>query len=132
VAAAALGAAASSRAMASAAAAGAGAAQVRVRRNAERGAAEHGWLSSRFTFSFAEYSDPRFDSFGVLRVLNDDTVQAGEGFPTHGHRDFCIWSYVLGGKLEHKDTLGNSETLSRGHVQMTTAGTGASALTVSA
>lgn len=58
------------------------------RRNADRGIADHGWLKSKFTFSFAEYSDPRFDSFGPLRVLNDDTVAGGGGFPTHGHRDF--------------------------------------------
>jgi len=102
----------------------AAAATVRVRRSAERGSADHGWLQSRFTFSFAEYSDPRFDSFGVLRVLNDDTVASAEGFPTHGHRDFEIWSYILGGRLEHKDSMGNSEVLSRGHVQLTSAGTG--------
>ena len=97
---------------------------VRVRRSADRGSADHGWLQSRFTFSFAEYSDPRYDSFGVLRVLNDDTVASAEGFPTHGHRDFEIWSYILGGRLEHKDSMGNSEVLSRGHVQLTSAGTG--------
>ena len=102
----------------------AAAATVRVRRSAERGSADHGWLQSRFTFSFAEYSDSRYDSFGVLRVLNDDTVASAEGFPTHGHRDFEIWSYILGGRLEHKDSMGNSEVLSRGHVQLTSAGTG--------
>jgi len=108
----------------SASGAASGAATVRLRRSGERGSADHGWLQSRFTFSFAEYSDPRYDSFGVLRVLNDDTVASGEGFPTHGHRDFSIWSYILSGSLEHKDSMGNSEVLRRGHVQMTTAGTG--------
>ena len=97
------------------------------RRNADRGASEYGgWLSSKFTFSFADYSDARYDSFGVLRVLNDDTVKSGGGFPTHSHRDFEIFSYILAGQLEHKDSMQNSETLSRGHVQFTSAGTGIS------
>ncbi len=96
------------------------------RRSAERGSADHGWLKSKFTFSFAEYNDPRFDSYGPLRVLNDDTVAAAGGFPTHGHRDFEIFSYILSGALEHKDSMGNSEVLGRGHIQFTTAGTGIS------
>jgi redox-sensitive bicupin YhaK (pirin superfamily) len=79
-----------------------------------------------FTFSFADYSDPRFDSFGCLRVLNDDTVQAGGGFPTHSHANFEIWSYIISGSLDHTDSMGNKETLTRGHVQFTSAGTGIS------
>jgi redox-sensitive bicupin YhaK (pirin superfamily) len=97
---------------------------IRPRRSGERGSADHGWLKSRFTFSFAEFHDPRFESFGPLRVLNDDTVAAGGGFPTHPHANFEIWSYILSGGLKHNDSMGNSEVLGRGHVQFTSAGTG--------
>lgn len=99
---------------------------VTVRRSAERGSAEHGWLKSKFTFSFADYDDERFSGFGPLRVLNDDTVEAANGFPTHSHANFEIWSYILSGKLEHKDSMGHSEVLARGNVQFTSAGTGIS------
>lgn len=97
---------------------------IRTRRSDERGSADHGWLKSKFTFSFAEYDDPRFEGYGCLRVLNDDTVAAGGGFPTHPHANFEIWSYILSGSLKHLDSMGNSEILSRGHVQFTSAGTG--------
>ena len=97
---------------------------IRVRRSDERGAADHGWLKSKFTFSFAEYYDPRFESFGALRVINDDTVAAGGGFSTHGHRDMDIFSYVLSGALAHTDSMKHNETIARGQVQFTSAGTG--------
>jgi redox-sensitive bicupin YhaK (pirin superfamily) len=99
---------------------------VTVRRSAERGSADHGWLKSKFSFSFADYHDERFMGFGPLRVLNDDTVEAQNGFPTHSHANFEIWSYILSGKLEHKDSLGHAEVLERGHIQFTSAGTGIS------
>jgi hypothetical protein len=94
------------------------------RPSASRGSADHGWLQSKFTFSFAEYYDPKFNNFGALRVLNDDTVASGGGFPPHPHRDAEIFSYILSGSLAHKDSMGHSEVLSRGHVQFTSAGTG--------
>lgn len=101
--------------------------RITPRRDADRGVGEHGgWLSSRFTFSFADYYDPAFQSFGALRVLNDDTVAAAGGFPTHSHRDAEIFSYILSGSLSHKDSMGHSETLSRGQVQFTSAGAGIS------
>ncbi len=86
--------------------------------------ADHGWLKSRFHFSFAEYYDPARMHFGALRVLNDDIVQPGSGFPPHPHRDMEIVSYVLRGELTHQDNMGNRETLGRGSVQYMTAGTG--------
>jgi len=86
--------------------------------------ADHGWLKSRFHFSFAEYQNPQNMNFGMLRVLNDDIVQPGTGFPTHGHRDMEIISYIINGGLTHQDSMGNKETLERGHVQYMTAGTG--------
>lgn len=88
------------------------------------GAADHGWLKSKFHFSFAEYYNPNNIQFGALRVINDDLVQPGTGFDTHPHRDMEIISYVVKGKLTHKDSMGNEETLSRGHVQYMSAGTG--------
>lgn len=89
-----------------------------------RGHADHDWLYTYHTFSFASYYDPRHESFGPLRVINEDRVKAGTGFGTHGHAEFLIFSYIVNGTLEHKDSLGNLENLKRGEVQFTSAGTG--------
>lgn len=90
----------------------------------QRGHADHGWLYTFHTFSFASYYDPRYESFGPLRVINEDRVEKGTGFGTHGHAEFGIWSYIVNGELEHKDSMGNLEKLRRGEVQFTNAGTG--------
>ena len=91
---------------------------------ASRGHADHDWLYTFHTFSFASYYDPSHESFGPLRVINEDRVKAGTGFGTHSHAEFLIWSYIVNGTLEHKDSLGNLENLKRGEVQFTSAGTG--------
>ena len=89
-----------------------------------RGVAEHGWLSSRHTFSFAGYHDPERMGFGLLRVINDDVVQAGKGFGTHSHENMEIISIPLAGELHHKDSMGNVEGITTGEVQVMSAGTG--------
>ncbi len=89
-----------------------------------RGVAEHGWLSSRHTFSFAGYHNSERMGFGLLRVINDDVVQAGMGFGTHSHEDMEIISIPLAGELHHKDSMGNVEGITKGEVQVMSAGTG--------
>ena len=90
----------------------------------KRGHADHGWLYTYHTFSFASYYDPDHAQFGPLRVINEDRVEKGTGFGTHSHAEFLIWSYIVNGELEHKDSMGNLEKLRRGEVQFTSAGTG--------
>lgn len=109
-------------------------AKIVPRRSGDRGHANHGWLDSYHTFSFANYYDPRFQNFGSLRVLNEDRVSAQNGFPTHPHRDAEIFSYILSGELTHRDSMikkGAEGTqgddffrMKRGDVQFTTGGTG--------
>jgi len=98
--------------------------RINIRKSEDRGHADHDWLKTYHTFSFASYDNPNFEQFGPLRVINEDRVKPTEGFGTHSHREFEIWSYVISGELEHRDSLGGLEILKRGDVQMTSTGRG--------
>ncbi|MCA8971080.1 MAG: pirin family protein [Planctomycetes bacterium] len=97
---------------------------ITIRKSEERGHANHGWLDAYHTFSFADYYDPEFTGFSHLLVLNQDRVQPGKGFGTHGHKDMEIVTYVLDGVLEHKDSMGNGSQMRHGEVQYMAAGSG--------
>jgi redox-sensitive bicupin YhaK (pirin superfamily) len=97
---------------------------IQLRRAPERGHLNFGWLDTYHTFSFGEYHDPRYMGFRSLRVINEDLVSPGSGFPTHPHRDMEILTYILEGSLEHKDSMGNGAVIRPGEVQRMTAGTG--------
>ena len=97
---------------------------INVRHAEDRGSVNLGWLDSKHTFSFGHFVDPDYTNFGPLRVINEDRVQPGEGFPTHGHENMEIISYVLEGALEHKDSIGTGAQIRQGEVNRMSAGTG--------
>ena len=97
---------------------------IKIRRSKQRGHANHGWLDTHFTFSFSDYYDPRFMGFRDLRVINEDYIEPGQGFPKHGHRDMEIITYMIDGEISHRDSMGNVETIHPSEVQRMTAGTG--------
>jgi len=97
---------------------------IKVRKSKERGHSNHGWLDTHYTFSFSDYHDPRFMGFRNLRVINEDFIEADQGFPKHRHRDMEIITYMISGELSHRDSMGNGETIRPNEVQRMTAGTG--------
>ncbi len=97
---------------------------IKIRRSEDRGKANYGWLDTNYTFSFNTFYDERFMGFRKLRVINEDVIEPNQGFPTHGHRDMEILTYVMSGELSHKDSMGNGETIYPHEVQRMTAGTG--------
>ena len=99
---------------------------IKIRRSEDRGKANYGWLDTNYTFSFNNYYDPQFMGFRDLRVINEDYIAPNQGFPTHGHRDMEILTYIVAGELSHKDSMGNGETIYPHEVQRMTAGTGVS------
>ena len=97
---------------------------ITIRKAEERGHFDFGWLNTYHTFSFGDYYDPKHTSFRTLRVINEDFVQPAHGFPTHGHRDMEIVTYILEGELEHRDSMGTGSIIRRGDAQRMSAGTG--------